>query len=480
MFTASDIDLPDIPEGPVLVAVSGGADSVALLNILNRLFAKAAHPLVAAHFHHGIRGPEADRDEDSVRQMAERLGMRFVSGMADIPSVAAETGESLEMAARRLRHEFLQQTAQAERCVAIATGHTADDQIETLFLRLARGTSLRGAGGMRPVTQISGGVPIIRPLINLRHAQLCEWLVAESIPWREDATNADVSIQRNKVRHVMIPAFENAMGAQAVDSALRSMSMLRDDALLLDSLAAEKARDCSAPDGSLFVPALQSQPPPIFRRIVTDWLYNAGIDPEHVTLASITRLEKLCSGPEHGTVEAPLGGGWLAHRCNGIVSIFPPTPSGLEGEVDAASGYSFTLPTSDAQFGPIRLSPGGACFILRVSVSTRCVKPKRSSPLAMPVSCSLSTSLLSQRLTLRAPLPGDRISPVGSGITQKISDILTNLKIPRDSRGNVPLLALDDNHVIWLPGYAVDASAASGEHEKSYTLTLELSVSAIQ
>ena len=472
MFTASDIAVPDIPDGPVLVAVSGGADSVALLNILNRLFDKTTHPLVAAHFHHGIRGAEADRDAESVRQMADRLGIRFVSGMADIPAIAAETGESHEMTARRLRHEFLQQTARAEHCIAIATGHTADDQVETLFLRLARGTSLRGAGGMRPVSKIASGIPIIRPLINLRHAQLCEWLVAESIPWREDASNADIAIQRNKVRHVVIPAFENAMGAQAVDSALRSMSMLRDDSLLLDSLAADKARDCTAPDGSLIVPAMQSQPPPIFRRIVTDWLYNAGVDPEHVTLASITRIENLCSGPEHGTVESPLGAGWLARRCNGILSILPPTPSGNDEGADVASEYAFTLPEHDAQFGPIRLSPGGACFMLRTSLGAGCVRPQRASPLSTPLSCSISASLATRRLTLRATLPGDRISPVGSGITQKISDILTNLKIPRDSRANVPVLALDDNRVIWLPGYAVDASAAVGENEAACTLEL--------
>ncbi len=472
MVTAPDIVLPNISDGAILVAVSGGADSIALLNVLFRSLNPARHPLVVAHFHHGIRGAEADGDAESVSTMAKSLGLRFLSDHADIPSIAKQTGESEEMAARRLRHEFLQKAARSEGCVAIATGHTADDQIETLFLRLARGTSLRGAGGIRQLAGAPDAIPLIRPLLHLRHTEICDWLVAESIPWREDSTNANHDIQRNRIRQRVVTAFEEAMGAQAVTSTLRSMSVFRDDNDLLDALAAERLLACKTPEGALRVAPLSSLPLPLFRRTISTWLFEAGLDPERVTLSTVSRIEALCSGPEQGTRHASVGDGWKTRRCNGLLEIVLPAEAINPAESDGVELLHLRIPSSDAVLGPLRMSSRGRECYLHVFHGCATQRPKRQSPLDFPVSCSISASAASHELVLRPPQAGDRISPAGSGITQKISDILTNLKIPRDRRREVILLAKPDGRILWLPGFAVDESAAVKSGETSIQLML--------
>ena len=461
--------LPPLPNGPILVAVSGGADSVGLLNLLHRTTDLDRYPLRVAHYQHGIRGVEAELDARSVADMAAALGLPFFRGDGDVPTEAARTGESIEMAARRMRHAFLQKTAAGNGCVAIATGHTADDQAETLFLRLARGTSLRGAGGIRPLSQpTTGTIPIIRPILRLRHQQLCDWLVAESIPWREDSTNDDCTMQRNRIRKHFIPEFESIHGKAALDSLLRSMEMFRDDDDYLESLAMDKAAECTLTGNSLSACKLDAQPPPIFRRMVANWLYNSGIPPRFVTLNAIERVRDLCAGPERGTVDATLGGGWTARRCGDSLVI-----TSSKSEEDTTSGqFDFILPADDATLGPITIAPGSQHVMIQIRHGLDVAKPRRSSPLLLPLQCSISATLIGQELTLRQPRNGDRIAPVGQGITQKLSDIFTNLKIPREKRSSVPVLSTADGNIIWLPGYAVDESAAARIGEASIQLTI--------
>ena len=171
---------------PLCVAVSGGADSVALLHSLVRLRAwlgaKPPFGLAAAHFHHGIRGAEADADADFVADLCASLGVPLRTGRGDVPAESARTGESPEMAARRLRHAFLRDACGGS---AVATGHTLDDQAELFFLRLHRGAGLDGLGGMAPFAPAGAdGRPArLRPLLGMRHAALCAFLRAEGLTW---------------------------------------------------------------------------------------------------------------------------------------------------------------------------------------------------------------------------------------------------------------------------------------------------------
>ena len=466
-----DIFWPELPPGPLLIAVSGGADSVALLNVLHQQLRSSDHPLIVAHVHHGLRAEAADRDAEHVEAMATALGIPAFIGQVDVIGEARETGESMEMAARRLRHAFLQKTASEHGCVAICTGHTADDQIETLLLRLARGTSLRGAGGMHPYSIVQNAVPIVRPLIHLRHDDLCAWLKANKIDWCEDATNTDTSILRNGVRIRMIPTFEAEMGPTAVASTLRSMMFLREDNDLLEAQAISKTPLCKNRDGSLNLAPLMAEPAPIRRRILSQYLYDTGMDPAQVNFATLARMDTLCEGPERGTLHASLGGGWSARRCNGALSfISPKETTDAASNTPIATLIRFAAP--NAVWGPVQVSTLGRHYQLTLSRGGSICKPPRTTPFDLPLTCSLSPMLAEKQIVVRSPRPGDRISPAGSGITQKLSDVLMNLKIPRHLRSDILLLAHGDGNVIWLPGYAVDARAAVRPNECPIQISL--------
>ena len=306
---------------PLCVAVSGGADSVALLHALVRLRAwlggRPPYGLVAAHFHHGIRGAEADADAAFVADLCASLRVPLATGRGDIPAEAARTGESEEMAARRLRHAFLAATATARGAEAVATGHTLDDQAELFFLRLKRGTSARGLSGMRPSEPASGSSPArVRPLLRVRHAELADWLRAEGLAWREDSTNAADDADRNRIRHRVLPAVLDAFGPAFLSTLARSMDLLRDDADLLDALATEPV----ATEGPIQHSAFSIQhSPPLLRRRIAAALYAAGVDPEAVTLDAIERLRRLLAAHRGGAV--PLGGGVSARVRKGEILV---------------------------------------------------------------------------------------------------------------------------------------------------------------
>jgi tRNA(Ile)-lysidine synthase len=188
---------------PSLVAVSGGADSVALATAIARLApAGARGQLVIAHADHGLRA-ESAADRDFVRALAERLGVRFVGRRLDV--AAAVGREGLEGRARRLRYDFLAEAAHEAGARHVMVAHTADDQAETILHRLLRGTGVAGLAGMRRARRLADGVALIRPLLHVSRASARAFLAATGQGWREDATNADPARARNFLRHEILP-----------------------------------------------------------------------------------------------------------------------------------------------------------------------------------------------------------------------------------------------------------------------------------
>lgn len=214
-----------IPAGAtVIVGVSGGADSVALLHILYRL----GYSLVAAHLNHGIRGTEADADEAFVKDLCAKLGVECVTQKTDVPALATEKGISVEMAAREARHEFFRSQVESRKSqVVVALAHHADDQLETFFLRAARGSGTAGLGGMRFVQELEG-MTLIRPMLEIRRAEIIHWLKSEHLVWREDASNTDETIPRNLIRRQILPVLEK-INERAAENILRTMEILRDE-----------------------------------------------------------------------------------------------------------------------------------------------------------------------------------------------------------------------------------------------------------
>lgn len=215
------------PRYKVGLAVSGGADSVALLVLMGELRKDHGFDAVVLHFDHGIRSDSAE-DARFVRRLAERFGLPFHSARV---KVAKRKGESIEMAARRERLAFFETSMKRFHLDCIATGHHMDDVAETFLMRLKRASGADGLAGLKPVSFVNG-IVFIRPLLNVRGGELRSFLKSRGIAWREDSTNSDVTILRNKVRHVILPFLERELDPKIVEHICRSAGYLREAATL--------------------------------------------------------------------------------------------------------------------------------------------------------------------------------------------------------------------------------------------------------
>jgi len=271
----------------VLVGVSGGSDSVALLRALLELARTSEYGVAGvAHFNHRLRATAA-RDEAFCRDLAGSLGLPFLADGADVAAYAATERCSVEDAARRLRYEFLDRAAQDAGADRVAVGHTLDDQAETVLLKLMRGAGPSGLAGVYPK---KGAV--IRPLLDVSRSELRAWLASLGQAWVDDETNDDLSNPRNRVRHRVLPELDAAYGGSTRAAIARSAELAREDGHWLDELAAGRYRtlvavgqDCLRLD----VAALAAEPPALLRRVLWQAMRaRAGgreIGLEHVELA---------------------------------------------------------------------------------------------------------------------------------------------------------------------------------------------------
>jgi tRNA(Ile)-lysidine synthase len=188
-----------------VVAVSGGADSVALLRALSEPPCPAQ--LIVAHLNHQLRGKASDADAEFVATLCPQLPHRIES--IDIASLASDRGDNLEATARRVRYDFLTQVARENGATWVATGHTADDQAETVLHRLIRGAGIRGLRGIAAVRELAPGIRLVRPMLTVSRADVIEYLGEIGQPWREDASNRDLAFTRNRIRHELLPVLRS-------------------------------------------------------------------------------------------------------------------------------------------------------------------------------------------------------------------------------------------------------------------------------
>ncbi len=218
----------------VLVAVSGGADSVALLLGLHAVGQQPAGHLVVAHFNHQLRGRASDGDAQFVQQLSDTLDLRCEIGHAEVAITTG--GDGLESAARAQRYQFLRKVG--NRCGArfVATAHTADDQAETILHRIVRGTGLAGLAGIPVSRQLSEMTTIVRPMLGLRRSDVLDYLTARHQPFREDESNASAAFTRNRIRHQLLPMLAQQFNPQVVSSLLRLGDLARESQQVIDAV----------------------------------------------------------------------------------------------------------------------------------------------------------------------------------------------------------------------------------------------------
>ncbi|HEX4131633.1 MAG TPA: tRNA lysidine(34) synthetase TilS [Pirellulales bacterium] len=257
----------------VLLAVSGGADSVALLRTVAAIRpSDAAGRLVIGHFHHGLRGEAADADAKFVAALAERLGIECRVGHADVAALAAQQGDGLEAAARAGRYEFFRDAAESIGARYVVTAHTADDQAETILHRIVRGTGLRGLRGMARARALGPAVSLLRPLLEFRRAELREYLEAIGQAFREDTSNADRRYTRNRLRHDLLPLLAEQFNANVVEALARLGQIACQAQAVVEPLAEAAVGTSVRDDGACVIvdcEILAGCPPYVVREALT-------------------------------------------------------------------------------------------------------------------------------------------------------------------------------------------------------------------
>jgi tRNA(Ile)-lysidine synthase len=316
---------PELCGARVLVALSGGGDSVALLHLLLAASGELGCRISAAHVHHHARGYDADADAAFCAQLAARLGVPFTR--LDIASPRG-AGESREAFWRRERYRRLEQARVAGACAAVATGHTLEDQAETVLLKLLRGSGPRGVAGIRRRTGA-----VIRPLLGLHRGDLREWLVQRGEAWREDETNADRSTPRGRIRHDLLPRVMCDWPG-AVEHLAAFASMLGEDEALLARWAGVEA-PFPAPGNPVVIDELTALPRPLLRRwaLALAARLPLGEPPSRAQLAAV---EAMLSEGRPAAVD--LGRRWVLRRRGGRLWLSPPVaPPFSPVEADAPS-----------------------------------------------------------------------------------------------------------------------------------------------
>jgi tRNA(Ile)-lysidine synthase len=459
---------------PLLVGFSGGPDSLCLLAFLTRL----QYPVTAAHFDHQLRG-ESGLDVDRARALAARLGAAFVSGAADVGALARAHGLSLEDAARQARYRFLFEQARAVGARAVAVGHTADDQVETVLLHLLRGAGLDGLVGMAPGALLPGWdlkIRLARPLLGLWRAETRACCTALGLTPLEDSTNTDLSFLRNRLRLDMIPRLEE-LNPQFKSRIWTMARSLAEDRAVLSQTVEQAWQACSGGSGWGWRA--------FSRAAWMEWLPGVQAGLLRKAVQELLGFEQAAWADFAAQPDAPPGERQLSAEVLACGLDFVRNPSRsrqvhlaaglrlvLEGDtlyvaarraslpdpgwpqLASAAALDWTLPASLA-IGPARAEGGWALRADLFDGVSAGQARLAAAHNADPFQAYLDLDLLQPVLQVRPAQPGVRFHPLGlDGRSQKLSDVFVNARVSARARAAWPLV-FSGSDLAWIPGLRI-------------------------
>jgi len=456
--------------GRVLVALSGGSDSVALLHLMRALESRGQWTIAGvAHLHHGLRAAAVD-DEAFCRETARQLAVPFRSRAVNVRDLARQLRTSIEDAGRRARYAFFEEAASELGADAIATGHSRDDQAETFLLRMIRGAGLRGLAAIRPKVG-----RVVRPLIEVQRAELRAWLAEQGAPFREDDSNQDRAFARNRVRHDLLPFLAREFSPAIVDVLAREAAIAAqdDERLQIDAIETASSVVLVRERGEM-VPLRSPAPAaddgvnladrePVAAEIDAVEVDAGGLTSLHPALAyrvsrlalsvlaparflgfdHVERLLTLCAAADGQELSLPgqhaiKRGGKILLRRNAVEAFANSfrVPLSIPGEV-----------VLDAQGWAVSAVPGSDLDLLN---EARKSENRDLTPLSAAVQGATPP------LAVRSRQPGDRFRPFGlGGRRKKLQDFLVDRKVARELRDSLPLVVDRDDRIVWVVGESV-------------------------
>ena len=433
---------------PVIAGVSGGPDSLCLMSVLR----KAGFRTIVAHFNHKLR-PDADADANTVERTAARLNLVSVIQSGDVRLFADAEKLSIEEAARVLRYRFLMEQARHFHAQAVAVGHTADDQVETVLMHFLRGAGLAGLKGMSYrtiVKMFDPEIPIVRPLLDMWREETVVYCATNGFRPRHDPSNASLDFLRNRLRHLLIPTLES-YNPRFRDALWRTSRSLSADHEVLADLLDGVWKECVVQENPDFIAfdmnALTRQSTGLQRNLIRRAMERLQPEEAEINFATLERATAfICNS--HPRARMNLSGdlhllreGMLVYMVTGEATL----PIERWPQMPDKSTISLKVP------GSVMLSGNWKLTCERWSIASLAMEQAKSND--DPFQAWLDAQVISDALELRVRQDGDRFEPLGmDGHEMKISDFFINVKLPQRARDRWPLLCLGEK-VVWVPGF---------------------------
>ena len=457
------------PGQRILVAVSGGVDSMVLLHLLRELAPRHGWQLTAAHLNHQLRGRSSDADERLVRRTAQKLMVPLVVGRAAVRESARSRKLSLEMAARELRHDFLARTARRRHTPTVALAHHADDQLELFFLRLLRGSGGEGLAGMKWRTQSASdaGIQLVRPLLDQPKAVLVAYAAEHGICYREDASNAVLDFQRNRIRHELLPLLRRKYQPALDKTISRVMDIVGAEAEFVVGAAEEWLAAGGRPKAEGVGAALSGWlpfdelPVAVQRRCVQVQLVGLGIVPDYDLVeqlrikvdrpVAIRRVQVPGGGGEGELGQEPQGGAALR---KGKTPVLRYAVRDVSGRVHLQVIEPEEFSHGSAEIGLVgragEVKFDGARIRWRINTKRAAGQPRGG----LRQEC-FDADKVGSPVRLRHWQPGDRFQPIGMACPVKLQDLFTNQKVPRARRRRLIVASTAAGVVFWVEGLRI-------------------------
>lgn len=419
----------------VIVAVSGGPDSICLLYILDELKKELGITLVGAHINHCLRGEESDKDEEYAKKTCESLNIDFYSKKIDVHKISEQKNISCEMAGREVRYEFFNELMIKLKANKIALAHNANDQAETILMRIMRGTGIEGIIGIKPVRDKI----YVRPILNLSRSEIEKYCEVNNISPRIDKTNLESIYARNKVRLELIPYMEQNFNKDIIKTLNRLSDIVKKDNDYLESISTKeyekyceihKERVILSKKAFLEHEAIVSR---IIRSAlleVNDNLYNF----EKIHISSIVNLQK----HETGKI-IMLPQNIMAQNCYGNIHIY------LNIKTVEENNNKYLLNINEKNF----IQPLNKVIHIEVKAKTEFKEIKGNDYIKY-----FDYDMIAQPIIYRYRKDGDKFMPLGMKGNKKLKDLFMDLKIPKDKRKEIPLICFGDD-IGWVVGYRV-------------------------